>query len=190
MTAAVPGFTTVTVHYLPHLVQRDAPVAPWTALAGRLSALASGLDDEQPPASRLVEIAVCYAPGFAPDLADVARHTGLAPDEVVARHTAPTYLVHMIGFLPGFAYLGGMDPRLATPRRATPRTAVPAGSVGIGGSQTGVYPIASPGGWHLIGRSATPLLDPGAASPSLLRAGDRVRFHAVSEAEFHAAAGR
>jgi inhibitor of KinA len=189
VTAAVPGFTNVTVHYLPHLVEAHGDSAPWAALAHRLVALARGLDTAEPPPSREIEIAVCYEPELAPDLSDVARHAGLSAEEVVALHTAPTYLVHMIGFLPGFAYLGGMDPRLATPRRATPRTAVPAGSVAIGGSQTGVYPLASPGGWHIIGRTATPLLDTRAKVPALLRVGDRVRFRAIGEAEYRQAGG-
>jgi KipI family sensor histidine kinase inhibitor len=100
----------------------------------------------------------------------------MTADEVVRRHAAGDYVVHMVGFLPGFAYLGGLDPRLATPRRATPRTVVPAGSVGIGGQQTGVYPMDSPGGWHLIGRTELRLFDPRRDPPTLLRAGDRVRF--------------
>jgi KipI family sensor histidine kinase inhibitor len=125
---------------------------------------------------RQVEIPVIYGGRSGPDLADVAAHTGFTPREVVRRHSAGDYIVYLLGFLPGFAYLGGLAPELATPRRAVPRVAVPAGSVGIGGEQTGIYPMASPGGWQLIGRTAVPLFDPRANAPTLLRPGDRVRF--------------
>ena len=111
-----------------------------------------------------------------PDLADVAAHCGLSTEEVVRRHTGADYVVYFIGFQPGFAYLGGLDEALHTPRRAEPRVAVPAGSVGIGGAQTGIYPLATPGGWQLIGRTALPLFDPQAEPPTLLAPGDRVRF--------------
>lgn len=124
-------------------------------------------------AGRLVEIPVRYD---GPDLADVAAHCGLTPDEVVRRHAAAEYIVYFIGFQPGFAYLGGLDESLQTPRRAEPRTAVPAGSVGIGGAQTGIYPLATPGGWQLIGRTALPLFDPQSEPPTLLAPGDRLRF--------------
>lgn len=134
----------------------------------------------QPPPrralGRLVEIPVTYD---GPDLADVAAHCGLSPDDVVARHTQAEYVVYFLGFQPGFAYLGGLDEALHTPRRAEPRTAVPAGSVGIGGAQTGIYPLATPGGWQLIGRTALALFDPRAEPPTVLAPGDRVRFVAT-----------
>ncbi len=128
------------------------------------------------PAGRQVEIPVHYGGAAGPDLADVAAHTGFTPAEVVRRHAAGDYIVYFLGFLPGFAFMGGLEAALATPRRAEPRTAVPAGSVGIGGEQTGIYPLASPGGWQLIGRTALPLFDPAADPPTLLAPGDRVRF--------------
>ncbi len=126
--------------------------------------------------SRRIDIPVEYGGAAGPDLDEVSRHTGLSPSDVVRMHCAAEYTVYFLGFLPGFAYLGGMDPRLATPRRHEPRVAVPAGSVGIGGEQTGVYPLNSPGGWQLIGRTALQLFDPAWSSPSLLSAGDTVRF--------------
>jgi KipI family sensor histidine kinase inhibitor len=129
---------------------------------------------------RLVEIPVRYGGEDGPDLADVAAHCGLAVDEVVRRHGAAEYCVYFIGFQPGFAYLGGLDAALHTPRRAEPRVAVPAGSVGIGGAQTGIYPLATPGGWQLIGRTSLALFDPRAEPPTLLAPGDRVRFVAAS----------
>ena len=125
---------------------------------------------------RLVEIPVTYGGEGGPDLADVATHCGLSDDEVVRRHTQADYVVYFIGFQPGFAYLGGLDESLHTPRRAEPRVAVPAGSVGIGGAQTGIYPLATPGGWQLIGRTSVALFDPAAEPPTLLAPGDRVRF--------------
>ncbi|MBV8659060.1 MAG: 5-oxoprolinase subunit PxpB [Burkholderiales bacterium] len=134
----------------------------------------------QPPVTatvgRLVEIPVHYGVDDGPDLGEVAQHNGLSEREVIVRHTGVDYTVFFIGFQPGFAYLGDLDPKLATPRRAEPRVAVPAGSVGIGGAQTGIYPLATPGGWQLIGRTDLTLFDPNAAQPTLLLPGDRVRF--------------
>ncbi|MFG6429589.1 5-oxoprolinase subunit PxpB [Roseateles sp. LYH14W] len=125
---------------------------------------------------RLVEIPVTYD---GPDLGDVASHCGLSAEEVQHRHTQSEYVVYFIGFQPGFAYLGGLDPALHTPRRAEPRLAVPAGGVGIAGAQTGIYPLATPGGWQLIGRTSLALFDPQAEPPTLLAPGDRVRFVAT-----------
>jgi inhibitor of KinA len=136
------------------------------------------------PPARLVEVPVCYSGEFGPDLDLVAQHGGLEISEVIKRYQAATYLVHAIGFLPGFPYLGGLPPELATPRRATPRTLVPAGSVGIGGAQTGVYSMATPGGWQIIGRTPLVLFHPGAADPALLRVGDRVKFRTITPDEF------
>jgi inhibitor of KinA len=131
-----------------------------------------------------IEIPVCYGGAFGPDLAVVAAQARLSLEEVIARHAAPNYLVHMIGFAPGFPYLGGLDARLATPRKAAPRPLVPAGSVGIAGGQTGIYSLPTPGGWQLIGRTPLRLFDPARSQPSLLRAGLRLRFVPISKAEF------
>ena len=131
--------------------------------------------------ARLVEIPVSYGGADGPDLEDVARHTGLTAERVVELHAAADYLVYFVGFSPGFPYLGGMRAELATPRLPAPRTRVPAGSVAIGGAQTGVYPMESPGGWRLIGRTALRLFDAAAERPALLRTGDRVRFVPVRE---------
>ena len=134
--------------------------------------------------ARLVEIPVCYVPEFAPDLDDVARRAGLSTKEVVDLHTRAEYRVACIGFVPGFLFLAGLPKKLATPRRATPRKEIPPGSVGIGGAQTGIYPLRSPGGWNLIGCTPLKLFDPEKDPPTLLRAGDRVRFRAVARDEF------
>jgi KipI family sensor histidine kinase inhibitor len=125
---------------------------------------------------RDILIPVAYGGESGPDLPEVAAHTGLSPAEVVRRHSEADYVVYLVGFLPGFGFLGGLPPELATPRRAEPRVAVPARSVGIGGRQTGIYPMVSPGGWQLIGRTSVELFDPHAAEPTLLRPGDHVRF--------------
>jgi len=133
---------------------------------------------------RLVEIPVCYDSEFAPDLDDVARRAELTTKEVVDLHSAAEYRVACIGFVPGFPFLTGLAKELATPRRATPRKEIPPGSVGIGGAQTGIYPLRSPGGWNLIGRTPLKLFDPTKNPPALLRAGDRVRFRAITREEF------
>jgi len=132
--------------------------------------------EAQRPESRAVAIPVIYGGEAGPDLSVVADHAGLTPRQVVELHSSSEYVVFFIGFQPGFPYLGGLDARLHTPRRAEPRVKVPAGSVGIGGSQTGVYPLASPGGWQLLGQTRTALFDPLQQPPTLLRPGDRVRF--------------
>jgi inhibitor of KinA len=133
---------------------------------------------------RTIEIPVCYESIFAPDLEAVAKHCRLSPAQLIARHSKARYEVRCVGFTPGFPYLSGLPKELAMPRRATPRSRVPAGSVAIGGSQTGIYSLPSPGGWNLIGRTPLRLFDPKAEEPTLLRMGDRVRFQAISAEQF------
>jgi KipI family sensor histidine kinase inhibitor len=133
---------------------------------------------------RVVEIPVCYGGPFGPDIGVVAGHTGLTEQQVVATHAMVDYPIYMIGFTPGFCYLGGLDGRLQTPRRKTPRTNLPAGSVGIAERQTGVYPVESPGGWQIIGRTPLRLFAPARENPFLYEAGDRIRFVPITEAEF------
>jgi inhibitor of KinA len=134
--------------------------------------------------ARTVEIPVCYEPAFAPDLAEIARRTGLAQVEVVSLHAAGQHRVLMIGFAPGHPYIGGLDARLAVPRRASPRQRVEAGSVAIANAQTSIYPFATPGGWNVIGRTPLALFDPVREPPSLLAPGDAVAFVPISHAEF------
>jgi len=179
LTDVVPAYASVAVHYDPARVRCRHEEPPHDALARWVAARLERLGDAGAEQGRLVEIPVRYGGEHGPDLASLAEARDLAIEEVVALHTAPEYVVHFVGFMPGFAYLGGLDPRLATPRREVPRTSVPAGSVGIGGAQTGVYPVASPGGWQLIGRTDVPLFDPSREPAALLAAGDRVRFRAV-----------
>ncbi len=135
-------------------------------------------------APTLVEIPVCYGGQFGADLEGVARHAGLPAAEVIRLHAQAEYVVAMVGFAPGFPYLAGMHEQLAAPRKTQPRALVPAGSVGIAGGQTGIYSIPTPGGWQLIGRTPRRLFHPQQENPSLLRAGDRVRFVPISAAEF------
>ncbi len=146
--------------------------------AEALEELAAGLPELELPdpeevAGEPVEIPVTYD---GEDLPEVARLTGLDPEEVVRRHTAPEYTVAFLGFSPGFPYLVGLDPALEVPRRDTPRTSIPAGSVGLAGGQAGIYPTASPGGWQLIGRTEVTLFDPERDPPALLGPGSRLRF--------------
>lgn len=171
---AVPGMNNLTILFDPLAADPDG-------LSAQLNAAWDGAAASRRPGRR-IEIAVDYGGASGPDLEAVARHAGLSPREVVQRHTAADYIVYFIGFQPGFPYLGGLDPRLATPRRADPRLVVPAGSVGIGGQQTGIYPLSAPGGWQLIGRSALRLFEPAADPPTLLQPGDRVRFVAAEVA--------
>ena len=132
----------------------------------------------------LVEIPVCYETEFALDLEDIARHAGLHWKEVIDLHCGTEYRVHCLGFTPGFPFLGGLPRKIATPRRDIPRKEIPAGSVAIGGKQTGIYPIKSPGGWNVIGRTPLQLFDPQKDPPALLRAGDRVCFRSITREEF------
>jgi inhibitor of KinA len=134
--------------------------------------------------SRLLEVPVCYEPECGPDLATVVQHCRLSPNEIMRCHCRPEYRVRCVGFSPGFPYLSKLPRALATPRRASPRTEVPAGSVGIGGAQTGIYPLPSPGGWNIIGRTPLRLFDASREPAALLQTGDRVRFFAIDRAEF------
>jgi inhibitor of KinA len=136
------------------------------------------------PEPRLVEIPVCYGGEYGPDLKDVAELHGLTTQQAIEVHASATYIVYFLGFVPGFAYLGEVAEELATPRLSTPRRSVPAGSVGIAGSQTGVYPIATPGGWRLLGRTPVKMFRPDRVEMSLLSIGDRVRFVAISREQF------
>ncbi len=177
MTEWVAGYAVVMVYYRPWRVSYDALCA---ALRQRL--LAQGADDALP--ERLIEIPVCYGGDFGPDLESAAHYCGLPAAQMVQQHTEPLYPVYFLGFLPGFAYLGGLPPALAVPRRAVPRLAVPAGAVGIAGEQTGVYPMQTPGGWQIIGRTPLTLYDPRREPPSLLALGDCVRFVSISPSQF------
>lgn len=173
---AVPAYTTVLIHYDP-LQLSYSTVLKWiNDCMQRLTITGS-------QRANLVEIPTVYGGEFGPDLPTVAQHTGFSEAEVISRHAAVEYPVYMMGFTPGFPYLGGMDPKLATPRLETPRKLVRAGSVGIAGGQTGIYSVNSPGGWQLIGFTLTVLFDPDQEQPFLINPGDRLRFIPVQKEE-------
>lgn len=176
----VPAYATVTVFYDLGQFEGSAYEAV-CRIVESCSAQAAAVAPAGEAAR--IDIPVCYGER-GPDLAGVAAHCGMGEAEVIALHSGADYLVHAVGFAPGFPYLGGLPDALRTPRRDTPRPRVQAGSVGIGGSQTGVYTIESPGGWQIIGRTPIALFRPGQARATLLRVGDRVRFRAISEGEF------
>jgi inhibitor of KinA len=169
----VPAYCAVGVHFDPLLTDR-------VALERVIEEESAQLVDADPFAgARVVDIPVNYGGDDGPDLDWLANWAGCTPEEVVDRHVACTYRVYMLGFVPGFAYMGRVDTRIAAPRHRVPRERVPAGSVGIAGEQTGVYPIATPGGWQLIGRTDAVMFDATRASPSLLQPGDLVTFTRV-----------
>ena len=173
----VPTFQAITIYYEPHLITyneikqniKHILEQEWNLLERR---------------KEIVHIPTCYDIELGEDLQAVANFNRLSKDEVIHLHTNTDYLVYMIGFLPGFPYLGGLSNRLATPRKETPRTTVPKGAVGIGGNQTGIYPIESPGGWNLIGRTPVSLYSPDKKNPFLLKAGDYIRFVPISIDEY------
>ncbi len=194
--AGIPGIREVVPTYRSLLIYFDPLTISRRQLIENVRSLVAGAESGQASTfARVIEIPVAYGGEYGPDLEFVAGHTGLSPDEVVAIHTSVPYLVYMLGFTPGFPYLGGMSERIAAPRLEQPRTVIPGGSVGIAGTQTGIYPVASPGGWRIIGRTPVRLFDPGAADPFLFAAGDYLQFTAVSVADYGAigeqvAAGR
>jgi inhibitor of KinA len=188
--AAIVGVRDVVPTYRSAAVYFDPLKTDVSALLARLEAEAAGsagntgrtagADAARPP----IRIPVCYGATFGPDLDDVGAFGGMAAEEVVSLHCGRTYRVFMLGFLPGFAYLAPVHDRIAAPRLSTPRARVPAGSVGIAGTQTGIYPSVSPGGWRLIGRTPLKPFDAQRREPFLLKAGDQVEFYPVDEAAY------
>ena len=169
-----PGYSTVGVHFDPLQTDLGALEQAIESECATLQAI------EAVPDREVIEIPVHYGGARGPDLDNVARLSGCTADEVIARHSGRTYRVYMLGFVPGFAYMGRVDPSIAAPRHRIPREKVPAGSVGIAGLQTGVYPVESPGGWQLIGHTPAVMFDSDRDRPSLLSAGDLVRFVVVT----------
>jgi inhibitor of KinA len=154
-------------------------------VANYVKSLSTKTSETAPPSNRIT-IPVCYGNDFGPDIEFVSRQSDLSPAELIKIHSVATYMVHMIGFVPGFAYMGGMDKRLATPRKSIPRSSVDTGSVGIAGEQTGIYSLNTPGGWQIIGRTPLRLFDPEREQASLLKAGDEVIFEPITIKEFNA----
>jgi inhibitor of KinA len=182
-----PAYTTVAMFYDPvRAVAGGAPIDDvfgWFEQAIR-DALSSAAEHGEDNLVRTHDIPVCYDSEFGFDLDHVAQQAGISAEQVVDLHCNAEYRVSCVGFTPGFPFLSGLPAKLATPRRATPRKEIPAGSVAIGGAQTGIYPIKSPGGWNLIGRTTLRLFDPQENPPALLRAGDRIRFYRITRPEF------
>jgi inhibitor of KinA len=171
-----PGYRSLLVIFDPLTVAADD-------LKARIREALAEPETDGPPPSKRITIPVFYGGDYGPDLEEVAAHLGIGPAEVVRRHTAPMYRVYMIGFTPGYPYMGELPADLAVPRRASPRTKVPKGSVGIAQRQTGIYPVESPGGWQIIGWTPIELFDPRRRLPALLEMGDEVRFDAVRAPE-------
>lgn len=173
----LPTYRSLMIHYQPLATEYDA-------LVDALKALENQLDSLQVPPPQVIEVPTLYGGAYGPDIQTVAAHNHITVEQVIKIHSSQAYLIYMLGFTPGFPYLGGMDEQIATPRLAAPRIKIPAGSVGIAGNQTGIYPMDSPGGWQLIGRTPISLYDPHNTTPILLKAGDYIRFVPISEEEY------
>lgn len=173
----IPTYRSILIIYDPLLIE-------YNNLIEYLKETYSSLGDSSEGATRIVELPTVYGGEYGPDIEFVAKHNNLTVEQVIKLHSSTDYLLYMLGFTPGFGYLGGMKKEIETPRLQVPRTKIPAGSTGIAGNQTGIYPIDSPGGWQLIGRTPVKLYDPLATTPILLNAGDYVRFVPISEKEY------
>ena len=177
VTDLIPAFTSLLINY-------DPRVIGYKDLKARIEELLKIEVSEEASEERVFEIPVCYGGEYGPDIANIAENAGLSEQEVIDIHCSKDYLIYMLGFLPGFVYLGGLDERIHTPRLANPRISIPAGSVGIAASQTGIYPLNSPGGWQLLGMTPVKTYDPERETPILVEAGDYIRFVPVTEEEF------
>ncbi len=173
----VPSFRAVLIHYNPAILSYDR-------LTQILNKALSEPITEKSHHKKIVRVPVCYDSEYGPDIEDVAKHAGITVEEVIKIHTATPYLVYMLGFQPGFPYLGGLDERIHTPRLETPRVKLEAGSVGIGGGQTGLYPMESPGGWRIIGVTPVRCYNPDKEKPIPYMAGDYIRFESITKEEF------
>ena len=177
VTDLIPAFASLLINY-------DPRVIGYKDLKARIEELLKIEVSEEASEARVFEIPVCYGGEYGPDIANIAENAGLSEQEVIDIHCSKDYRIYMLGFLPGFVYLGGLDERIHTPRLANPRISIPAGSVGIAASQTGIYPLNSPGGWQLLGMTPVKTYDPERETPILVEAGDYIRFVPVTEEEF------
>jgi len=173
----IPAFCSLLINYDPRVIRYEE-------MKQRMQDLIKVDAKAEAGRKRVFEIPVCYGGEYGPDIANIAKNAGLSEKEVIEIHSSRDYLIYMLGFLPGFTYLGGLDERIHTPRLATPRIKINAGSVGIGGSQTGIYPLDSPGGWQLMGMTPVKTYDPDREVPILVEAGDYIRFVPVSEEQY------
>lgn len=180
------GIIELVPTYCALLVQYDAMLYSYADMCHIIEPIFSeSVTDNDNEKVTVIEIPTVYGGEFGPDLGFVASHNNLSEEEVIVIHSGTDYLVYMLGFIPGFTYLGGMDPRIATPRLSSPRTLIPAGSVGIAGEQTGTYPSDSPGGWQIIGRTPVTMYDMSKEQAALLSAGDYVRYVPIDKAEYN-----
>lgn len=184
--ASLPGVRDIVPAYTTILIEFDIELTDGDLIASTVRDLAASQRATSSEDARIVIIPVQYGGEFGPDLESMADLIGLSPDLVVAKHAGGDYQVACMGFSPGWAYLMGLPPELTVPRRQEPRTRIPPGSVAVGGAQTGVYPLESPGGWHLIGRTPLAMFDPERDAPFLLKQGDHVRFAPIDAAQFAA----
>ncbi|MDP4163154.1 MAG: 5-oxoprolinase subunit PxpB [Bacillota bacterium] len=185
----VPSFTTVTVYYSPVFFEKKGAKFPYENVCHQLKEILATVESIWIAEERIVEIPVCYGGEFGPDLDAVCEITEMNQENVIELHCGGEYVVYAIGFAPGFPYIGGMNEKLACPRKSSPRRLVPAGSVGIAGKQTGIYSLDTPGGWQIIGRTPVKLFLPHEKNPSLLKAGNRIRFVPISQDEYWAVKG-
>ncbi|RYZ27896.1 MAG: 5-oxoprolinase subunit PxpB [Chitinophagaceae bacterium] len=179
----IPAYSSLTLYYDAHALWTSETSA-FEAMKRLIEPLIAKDFQKELVQKRVVTIPVCYSQKFALDLEELAKKNNLTKEEVIQLHTSKTYRVYMIGFLPGFAYMGKVDDRIATPRRVQPRKLVPGGAVGIAGEQTGIYPLASPGGWNIIGRTPLKLFDTNREEATLLQSGDEISFYSITEDEF------
>jgi len=192
---SVPAYTNITIYYNPVVVYHSimnndkdhpSPMTPFQKVSFVVNELLRQMDEKQVFEKRLVEIPVIYGGEYGPDLDDVAFFHNMSAEEVIRIHTKNVCLVYMLGFAPGFPFMGGMDEKIATPRKKSPRASIVPGSVGIAGKQTGIYPLETPGGWQIIGRTPLDLFQPHLTPPTLLKAGDRIKFFQISAEQYKA----
>ncbi len=185
MVEAIPAYSSLTIHYdvlfIRNKLNKQTTAFEWIAESLKKYISKESIETGDPQI--LMKIPVCYDNEYAPDLGFVASQNNIPTEEVVHLHTSTTYRVYMLGFLPGFAYMGMVDEKISSPRKQNPET-VEAGSIGIAGKQTGIYPLRSPGGWQIIGRTPVRLFDKEKMNPVLFKSGDKVQFYSITKDEF------
>jgi inhibitor of KinA len=189
VTDIIPAYSTLTICYDVFAVGKTETTA-FETVAKIIENVTSEKQNNSNPSARLIEVPVCYDAKFALDMDEIAKQKKLSKEEIIEIHTSGTYRVYMLGFLPGFAYMAEVDEQITMPRKAQPRLNIEAGSVGITGKQTGIYPLASPGGWQIIGRTPLQLFDKEAEKPVLFKPGDEVKFISITANEFENYQGR
>ncbi|KEK22547.1 5-oxoprolinase subunit PxpB [Bacillus gaemokensis] len=186
MIECVPSFTSLTVYYDVYELweKKERKVVPYDYVCKYINQLLSHNQNKEQKQYDSISIPVCYGGKYGPDLEEVAAYHGLRVEDVIRLHSEETYFVYMLGFTPGFPYLGGMRKEIETPRKQTPRLQIASGSVGIGGSQTGIYPLETPGGWNIIGRTPIALFQPNEEKPTYVQSGMYLRFIPITEEEY------